>query len=92
MYSRCSASPQLGAGLFPHVVGKALIGFIEQSARFLKGVFPGDTLYPMLEITTLTPQRTTGIVVMRSTLYNQDQDQALDGEHKYMLRLNNTQT
>ena len=76
-----------GAGLFPHVVGRSLIGFIEQSAKFLKGVFPGDTLYPMLEVTELTPQRTTGIVVMRSTLFNQHQDLVLEGEHKYLLRL-----
>src|SRR5689334_11607337 len=39
-----------GAGLFPHVIGESLVGFIDVSARFLKGVFPGDTLYPALEI------------------------------------------
>ncbi|MGD0867592.1 MAG: MaoC family dehydratase, partial [Rhizomicrobium sp.] len=32
-----------GAGLFPHVIGEALIGFIEVSAKFLKAVYPGDT-------------------------------------------------
>src|SRR6202142_757023 len=51
-----------GAGLFPHVIGEKLIGFIEVNAKFLKPVFPGDTLYPALEITELVPQRTTGIV------------------------------
>jgi len=43
-----------GAGLFPHIVGESLIGFIEQSSRFLKPVYAGDTLYPMLTITELT--------------------------------------
>src|SRR3546814_159109 len=38
-----------GAGVFPHVVGDSLIGFIEQSSRFLKPVHAGDTLYPMLD-------------------------------------------
>src|SRR3546814_9331850 len=33
-----------GAGVFPHVVGDSLIGFIEQSSRFLKPVYTGDTL------------------------------------------------
>ena len=33
-----------GAGLFPHVIGEKLIGFIEVNAKFLKAVFPGDTL------------------------------------------------
>ncbi|MBV9332223.1 MAG: MaoC family dehydratase, partial [Alphaproteobacteria bacterium] len=41
-----------GAGLFPHVVGENLVGFIEVSAKFLKPVYPGDTLYPALEIVT----------------------------------------
>ncbi len=76
-----------GAGLFPHVLGESLIGFIEQSSRFLKGVFPGDTLYPKLVITALTPQRTTGVIVTRSTIHNQHGELVLDGEHKYLVRM-----
>ncbi|MBS0279430.1 MAG: MaoC family dehydratase [Proteobacteria bacterium] len=76
-----------GAGLFPHVIGESLIGFIEVSARFLKAVYPGDTLYPALEITELLPQRTTGVVVMRATVHNQKSELVLDGVHKYLLRL-----
>src|SRR5215469_4560967 len=60
-----------GAGLFPHVIGDSLIGFIEVSAKFLKPVHPGDTLYPALEIVELVPQRTTGIVAMHATVNNQ---------------------
>src|SRR5271155_5965355 len=67
-----------GAGLFPHVIGEALIGFIDVSAKFLKPVFPGDTLYPALEIVELTPQRTTGIVAMRATVHNQKSELVLD--------------
>jgi len=76
-----------GAGLFPHVIGESLIGFIEVSAKFLKAVYPGDTLYPALEITELLPQRTTGIVVMRATVHNQKSELVLDGVHKYLLKL-----
>lgn len=75
-----------GAGLFPHVIGEALIGFVEVSAKFLKGVYPGDTLYPALEITDLTKQRTTGLVTMRATVHNQKSELVLDGTHKYLLR------
>ena len=75
-----------GAGLFPHVVGESLIGFIEQSSRFLKPVYAGDTLYPMLTITELTAQRTTGVVTMRVTIHNQQSDLVLDGWHKYLIR------
>jgi acyl dehydratase len=76
-----------GAGLFPHVIGEALIGFIEVSAKFLKPVYPGDTLYPALEITELTPQKTTGIVGMRATVHNQARALVLDGTHRYLVKL-----
>ncbi len=75
-----------GAGMFPHQVDDALIGFIEQSSRFLKGVYAGDTLYSALEITEVLPQRTTGVVVMRATVHNQNGVLVLDGTHKYLLR------
>lgn len=76
-----------GAGLFPHVVGPHLIGFTEVSAKFLRGVFPDDTIYPMLEITALKPQRTTGVVTMSATLDNQRGERVLEGSHTYLLRL-----
>jgi acyl dehydratase len=76
-----------GAGLFPHVVGDALIGFVEVSAKFLKPVYAGDTLYPALEIFELVRQRTTGVVRMRATVHNQRGELALDGMHAYLLRL-----
>ena len=76
-----------GAGLFPHVVGEKLIGFIEVNAKFLKAVYPGDTLYPALTISELTRQRTTGIVAMRATVHNQKSELVLDGVHRYLMRL-----
>ena len=76
-----------GAGLFPHVIGEKLIGFIEVNAKFLKPVYAGDTLYPALEITELTRQKTTGIVAMRATVHNQKSELVLDGLHRYLMRL-----
>lgn len=76
-----------GAGLFPHVVGPHLIGFVEVRAKFLCGVFPDDTLYPLLEITALTPQRTTGLVTMAATIDNQRGERVLEGAHTYLVRL-----
>jgi acyl dehydratase len=75
-----------GAGLFPHMIGDALMGFVEVTAKFLKAVYPGDTLYPKLEIKELKPQRTTGLVVMRATIHNQGGELVLDGQHTYLLR------
>ena len=76
-----------GAGLFPHAIGEKLVGFIEVNAKFLKAVFPGDTLYPALTIAELVRQRTTGIVAMRATVHNQKRELVLDGTHKYLMRL-----
>jgi acyl dehydratase len=64
----------------------SLVGFIEQSSRFLKPVFAGDTLYPALEIDELTGGRTTGVVGFRSTIHNQRRDLVLDGRQRYLLR------
>ena len=76
-----------GAGLFPHVIGDALVGFLEQSSKFLKPVYAGDTLYPRLTIVALNPQRSTGIVIVASTIHNQRGELVLTGEQKYLLRL-----
>ena len=76
----------VGAGVFAHMVQDSLKGFLEQSSRFLNPVFLGDTLYPVLEINELTPQRTTGIVGLRSTVHNQKGILVLEGQHRYLLR------
>ena len=81
-----AAQGAAGAGIFPHVVGDALVAFLDQSSRFLKPVYAGDTLYPMLAITGLTPGCTTGVVAMRVTIHNQDKELVMDGLHRYLLR------
>jgi acyl dehydratase len=75
-----------GAGSFAHQIGDSLLAFTEQSSRFLKPVYPGDTLYPLLEVASLTPQRTTGVVALAVTVHNQKGELVLTGEQKYLLR------
>lgn len=75
-----------GAGLFPHMVEESLKGFLDQSSRFLHPVFAGDTLYPALEVDELTPQRTTGVLGLRSTVHNQKGVLVMDGRQRYLLR------
>jgi acyl dehydratase len=75
-----------GAGLFPFMTEDSLVGFIEQSSRFLKPVYAGDTLYPALEVDEVTPNRTTGVVGLRSTVYNQRRELVLEGRQRYLLR------
>ena len=75
-----------GGGIFPHVVGESLIGFLEQSSRFLKPVYVGDTLYPMLEVSDLKAGRSTGVVTLKLTIHNQSGELVCDGEHKYLVK------
>ena len=76
-----------GAGVLAHIMGDALIGFLEQSSRFLKPVYSGDTLYPSLRISDLKQQRTTGVVTVASTVHNQRGELVMEGAQKYLLRL-----
>ena len=75
-----------GAGLFPFLTEESLAGFIEQSSRFLKPVFAGDTLYAALEVDELTPNRTSGVVGLRSTVHNQRGELVLEGNQRYLIR------
>ena len=75
-----------GAGLFPFLVEASLVGFLEQSSRFLKPVYAGDTLYAALEVKELTPGRTTGVVTLRSTVHNQKTELVLEGMQKFLIR------
>lgn len=75
-----------GAGLFPFMTEDSLVGFLEQSSRFLKPVFAGDTIYPALEVDELTPNRSTGVVGLRSTVHNQRGELVLEGRQRFLLR------
>lgn len=75
-----------GAGIFPHLVEDSLKAFLEQSSRFLAPVFAGDTLYPCLTVDELSPNRSTGVVGLASTVHNQKGELVLEGRHRYLLR------
>ncbi|MEK9719521.1 MAG: MaoC family dehydratase [Quisquiliibacterium sp.] len=98
-YCRARGAPQLlahgfqvlaqtaaGAGMFPHMVEDSMKGFIEQSSRFLKPVYAGDTLYCTLQVTELAPGRTTGVITLASTVRNQHDLLVMDGLQKYLLK------
>jgi acyl dehydratase len=75
-----------GAGLFPHMTEESLIGFLEQSSRFLAPVYEGDTLYPCLQTVEVVPRNTTGVLTLRATIHNQDDVLVLDGLQKFLLK------
>lgn len=75
-----------GAGLFAYFLEESLVGFLEQSSRFLKPVFAGDTIYPALQVADLTSNRTTGVVTLHSTVHNQRCELVLEGRQSYLIR------
>jgi len=75
-----------GAGVFPFLVQDSLRAFIEQSSRFLAPVYAGDTLYPLLTVAEMKPQRTTGVLGLASTIHNQDGVLVMDGMQRYLIR------
>jgi acyl dehydratase len=75
-----------GAGLLPFLIEESLLGFLEQSSRFLHPVLCGDTLYPALETDELSPNRTTGVLGLASTVHNQHGVLVLQGRQRFLLR------
>ena len=77
----------IGAGPLAHVIGESLVGFTESHNRFLRGVYVGDTLYPVFQIKELVRQRTTGVIVVTAAISNQLGESVLDAEQRYLVKL-----
>lgn len=77
----------IGATPLAHQLGENLIGFVEQSSKFLKQVYCGDTLYAEFEIKKLLLSKTTGIMVLSTCTYNQRSILVLTGTQKYLIKL-----
>lgn len=74
-----------GAGLFPHLVDDSMKGFIDMSASMKRPVYEGDTLYPLLQVSDLKQQNTTGLITLAVTIHNQHGELVLTGSHTYLL-------
>ena len=75
-----------GAGNFAHIMGDALVAFVDQSSQFLAPVFSGDTVYPELEIVELISQNSTGLVRVKSTVHNQKGELVMEGFQSYVVK------
>ena len=75
-----------GAGEFPFMVEDSLVGFLDQSSKFLHPVFVGDTLYPALAVDEISPNRSTGVIGLASTVHNQAGVLVMEGRQRYLLR------
>lgn len=77
----------IGACPLAHEMGEALVGFVDQSSRFLAPVYLGDTLYPAFEINEMSKRTSTGIIGVSVTIHNQDAVLVADGNQRYLMRL-----
>ena len=68
-------------------LGKNLIGFVDQSSKFLKPVYCGDTIYPIFEINELSPNKSTGVMGLDTKIYNQNKELVLQGIQRYLIKL-----
>ena len=75
-----------GAGNFAHIIGDALVAFVDQSSQFLAPVFSGDTVYPELEIVELISQNSTGLVRVKSKVHNQKGELVMEGFQSYVVK------
>ena len=75
-----------GAGMFPFMVEDSLMGFLDQSSRFLAPVYVGDTVYGALEVAEIAPNRSTGVIGLASTVHNQKNVLVMDGTQRYLIR------
>ncbi len=75
-----------GAGTFPHQVADSLLGMLELSGKLIKPVYAGDTVYPLLTVAEIIPQNTTGVLVLKAEVWNQDSVKVFEGMHRYLIR------
>ena len=80
------AQTVLGATPLAPLLHESMVAFLEQSGRFLKPVYLGDTVRARLVVSELKAQRTTGVVTLRAEVINQDGDSVLEGRHVYLVR------
>lgn len=81
------AQTAIGACPLAHQMGEALIGFLEQSSRFLAPVYEGDTLYPEFQITDKQTRTSTGTMTVTIRIHNQNGACVCEGQQTYLLRL-----
>src|SRR4029434_7573095 len=56
-----TALTAVGASTLSSLLAGSIVAFVEQSARFLKPVFIGDTITPELEVSEVLPKTNVGL-------------------------------
>jgi 3-hydroxybutyryl-CoA dehydratase len=87
-FGRPIAHGTLVAGVISAALGMVLPGpgaiYLSQTLKFLRPVFPGDTVTATVEVTAYREDK--GIVTLRTTCANQSGDPVVDGEAVLLVR------
>ena len=75
----------MGASTLAPLIEDSIVAFVEQTTRFLRPAFIGDTVKPEHEVAALERKRSAGLVTLRVTLTNQRGETILEGQHKYLI-------
>ena len=81
-----TALTAVGASTLSAVLEGSMVAFVEQSARFLKPVFIGDTITPELEVSEVLPKTNVGLLRLTTRVKNQRGETVLEGMHAYLIR------
>jgi acyl dehydratase len=81
-----TAMTAVGASTLSPLLEGSIVAFVEQSSRFLKPVFIGDTLFPELEVSELVPKTEVGLLRLRTQIKNQRGEVVLEGMHVYLIK------
>lgn len=75
-----------GASSLSQHLHESAIAFLEHTNRFKNPVFVGDTIYPRLTVAEKEDKDDRGIVVLESTVHNQDDELVLEGELRLLVK------
>jgi acyl dehydratase len=81
-----TALTAVGASTLSAVLEGSMVAFVEQSARFLKPVFIGDTIMPALEVSEVMPKTNVGLLRLTTRVKNQRGETVLEGMHAYLIK------
>jgi acyl dehydratase len=81
-----TAMTAVGASTLSPLLEGSIVAFVEQSSRFLKPVFIGDTITPELEVSELIPKTDAGLLKLTSRVKNQRGEIVLEGTHAYLIK------
>jgi acyl dehydratase len=81
-----TAMTAVGASTLSSLLEGSIGAFVEQSARFLKPVFIGDTITPELEVSEVLPKTNVGLLRLTTRVKNQRGETVLEGMHAYLIK------